>query len=357
VKGRANARHVNQEEDSHMTVSNPSRRTAMVVVGIIALLCALYAAFAGSTLGSTAHAAAKPKVKIAYLSFAVANSYDAPMLAAAKAVAKKDGASLTVFDAKNTPATQLSQLQTLTGSKQYNGIMVQPIFGTGLITAVKAAIKAKIKVVNFDQVMGANYGSDKPQVPGLSGNVIFVPKTIGSKLGTLTVQACKAKHENPCKVGYLFDIKASALDVAIRQGFDAATKGSPVKVVAEGESMFTPSVALSAVQTMLQKAPDMNLLVASDQGLEGAASVVSSSKVTLIGYGASQTGLKDIKAGKWYGDVAQLPASEGRIAAQCLITAVQTGKSCGGQDPVAKLPNAGVVTKANVSKFKGEWLG
>jgi ribose transport system substrate-binding protein len=337
-----------------MTVSLPSRRLMVAVIGILALLVALYAAFAGSN-GSTADAAAKPKVKIAYLSFAVANSYDAPMLAAAKAAAKAAGASITVFDAKNTPATQQQQLETATTSKKFNAIMVQPIFGTGLINDVKKAIKAKIKVVNFDQVMGANYNTDKPQVPGLSGNVIFVPKQIGTKLGTLTVQACKGK--NPCKVGYLFDIKASALDAAIRQGWNGSTAGHNVNVVAEGESFFTPSTALTAVQTMLQKAPDMNVLVASDQGLEGAASVVSNGKVTLVGYGGSATGIKAVKAGKWFGDVAQLPASEGRIGAQCAIKAVQTGKPCGGVDPVSKLPAGGVITKANASKFKGEWPG
>ena len=53
----------------------------------------------------------------------------------------------------------------------------------------------------------------------------------------------------------------------------------------------------------------------------------------------------------------QLPASEGRLAVQCAIKAVKTGKGCGGIDPVDAVPNAGVVTKANVAKFKGEWPG
>ena len=85
--------------------------------------------------------AAKP-VRIAYLSFAVANSYDAPMLAAAKAAAKKGGAKITVFDANNDPKAQFAQLQTAGHVHQYDAIIVQPIFGTGLISAVKQAIKS-----------------------------------------------------------------------------------------------------------------------------------------------------------------------------------------------------------------------
>ena len=98
---------------------------------------------------------AKP-VRVAYLSFAVANSYDAPMLAAAKAVAKAQGAKVTVFDAANDPKKQLAQLQTVATSKQYDAIIVQPIFGPQLIPTIQSAIKAGIKVVNIDQILGTN---------------------------------------------------------------------------------------------------------------------------------------------------------------------------------------------------------
>ena len=42
---------------------------------------------------------------------------------------------------------------------------------------------------------------------------------------------------------------------------------------------------------------------------------------------------------------------------QCVIKAVKTGKGCGGIDVLKDLPNGGVVTKANASKFKAEWPG
>ena len=40
-----------------------------------------------------------------------------------------------------------------------------------------------------------------------------------------------------------------------------------------------------------------------------------------------------------------------------LIKALRNGKSSGGIDPVAGLPNDGVVTKANASQFTAEWPG
>jgi ribose transport system substrate-binding protein len=101
----------------------------------------------------------------------------------------------------------------------------------------------------------------------------------------------------------------------------------------------------------------MNLIVGSDQGIEGAVQAIGKKKVILVGYGGSATGIQGVAAGKWYGDVAQLPASEGRLATEAAIKAVRTGAKAGGVNPVADLPAAGVVTKDNADQFTGEWPG
>ena len=220
---------------------------------------------------ASSSASAAPKaMNIAYLSFAVDNTYDAPMLAAAQAVASTDGATLKVFDANNNPQTQFNQLQTVISSGQYNGIITQPIVSTGLVSLVQQAIAKGIKVVNMDQILGPSLSTDAPQVTGLSANVTFVPTTIGTQLGQQVVAACASKNLNPCKVGYLYDIKASSLDTAIYSGFTAAIKGSPVQVVTNGQSFFTPTIGETATQTMLQAQPGLNVITGSDQGMEGA---------------------------------------------------------------------------------------
>ena len=237
-------------------------------------------------------------MNIAYMSFAVQNSYDAPMLAAAQAVAATDGATLKVFDANNSPQTQYNQLQTVINSGQYNGIITQPIFGTGLTTLVKDAIAKGIKVVNMDQILGPDLSTDQPQVTGLSANVTFVPTEIGTKLGQQVVAACASKNLNPCKIGYLYDIKASSLDEAIYGAFTAAIKGHPVTIATTGQSFFTPTTGLAAVETMLQAQPGLSLIVGSDQGIEGAMTALSTvdkaDHVLLVGYGASAAAVAGI---------------------------------------------------------------
>jgi ribose transport system substrate-binding protein len=298
-------------------------------------------------------------VKIAYLSYAVANSYDEPMLAAAKSVATKAGnVSITVFDANNSQATQLNQLQTAASSQQYNVIIVQPIFGTGLITSVQAAIKSGVKVVNLDQTMGPDLTTAEPQVAGLSGNVVKVPSADGTHMGQLVVMACKAKNLNPCNVGFLGNLAGSSLDVAVRAAFDAAIKADPtVKVVSTGYAQFTSAGGLKATQTMLQADPSINLLVGSDQAIEGATQTVDPKKIVLVGWGGSSTGLKDTASGLWFGTVANVPASEGLIATQCAIDAIREGTNCGGINPALNLPDQGIITQSNVAKFTAQFVG
>jgi len=316
---------------------------------------------ASTSPAAAATAAAGKPMNIAYLSFAVDNSYDAPMLAAAKTAAQILGAKITVFDANNNPQTQYDQLQTVINSGQYNGIITQPIYGTGLISLVQQAIAKGIKVVNMDQILGPKLDTDAPQVAGLSANVTFVPTEIGTKLGQQVVAACASKKLNPCKVGYLYDIKASSLDTAIYGAFTAAIKGSPVRIAATGQSYFTPTTGEQQVQTMLQAQPGLNLIVGSDQGIEGASVALQTAhltgKVLLVGYGASAAAVAGVKSGAWFSDVAQAPATEGKEAVQALVAAIQSGKVSGAIDPVAGFPDGGVVTKADASQFTPEWPG
>ena len=320
------------------------------------------AAGGSSPSGSAASTTNDQPINIAYLSFAVANSYDAPMLAAAQAVAADNNAKVTVFDANNDAKTQFSQFQNAITSGKYQGIITQPILGTGLTSLVSQATAKGIKVVNIDQVMGSDYSTGDVQVPGLSANVIMVPTVIGTKMGQQVVEACASKNLNPCNVGYLYDIKASTLDVAINDAFTAAIKQAPsVKVVAEGQSYFTPAGGLSATQNMMTAQPNLSLIVGSDQGIEGAVEALSAAKKTgqilLVGYGASAAAVAGVADGSWYSDVAQAPASTGRLGMKALITAIRTGQDQGTVDPAADLPNNGIVTKANASQFTAEWPG
>lgn len=297
---------------------------------------------------------------VAYLSFSVQNSYDAPMLAAAEKEARKDNVSLTVFNAKTTPTNQYNQMQTAISSGEFQGIITQPIESTNLVPLVPQAIQHHIAVANMDQELGPKLTTSKPQVKGLAVNVVFVPTQIGKKLGRLVVRACKPF--NPCNVGYMWDIKDSSLDSAIHGAFmKVITTHSNIKIVATGQSYFTPSKGETAAADMLTANPDLNLIVGSDQGMEGSQIAIADAgktgQVILVGYGASAAAVKGIESGAWFASVAQLPASEGKLAVKYLAKSIRTHKTYGGIDPVTKLLHHGIVTKHNAKKFHAQWTG
>jgi ribose transport system substrate-binding protein len=353
--------------------ARPWRLAALV--GAAALLAAACSggattSSAPSAVPSEAAASAAPTselagktLEIAYLSFAVANSYDAPMLAAAQAAAAAGNAKLTVFDANLDPARQTAQLQDATASGKFDGIITQPLFGAGLVDGVEAAIAAGIGVGNIDQILGADQTTADAQVDGLLANVAFVPSTLGRKIGELVVQACEEKAANPCNVGYIYSVKAAALDTTLKQAFDEVTAGKNIVVVGEGESFYTTALGLKASQDLLAAHPDLTLIVGADQAITGAVQAVTAAgvadKVALIGYGGGAIALQGIAAGERYGTVMQMPATEGRLGTEQLIEAIRTGVAAPGMDPLDALPEGGVVTKANVETFLplAEWPG
>jgi ribose transport system substrate-binding protein len=303
-------------------------------------------------------------LEIAYLSFAVANSYDAPMLAAAQAAAAAGNAKLTVFDANLDPAAQAKQLQDATASGKFDGIITQPLFGAGMVAGVKEAIAAGIGVGNIDQILGEDQTTAEAQVEGLLANVAFVPSTLGRKIGELVVQACEAQAADPCNVGYIYSVKAAALDTTLKIAFDEVTATGPtVTVVAEGESFYTTALGLKASQDMLAAHSDLDVIVGADQAITGAVQAVSDAgrtgQVLLVGYGGGAIALQGIASGERFGTVMQMPATEGRLGTEQLIEALRTGTAFPGMDPLDDLPEGGVVSKANVETFLplAEWPG
>jgi ribose transport system substrate-binding protein len=324
---------------------------------------------AGATLVSTtlvglgvAQAASKAKsYKVAYLSYGVANSYDAPMLAAARAVAGADGVKVVVFDSQTSYATQVAQLQNVISSGQYQGVILQPVYGAALVPTVNKAIAKGIKVVNIDQILGTKYTTDQIQVKGLAGNVVFFPSKIGTQLATLAHQACAGK--NPCQIGLVHNYTGYEPDGAITVAFKAyiASK-SKDKIVAEADGLYQAGVALTQVQNMLTAHPGINVIVGADQDCEGAqqALVAANNKnVKLVCYGGSSYGVAQLQShkGPWTADVLQMPATEGQLGMVMLVKALKTGKSQGTKNPVAGLPNNGILTPANSKTFTGEWPG
>jgi ribose transport system substrate-binding protein len=316
------------------------------------------ASAATSTAPSQEASPSPEPLTLAYLSFAVANTYDEPMLAAAQEAAA-GGATIDVFDAANDPAAQTQQLQDAVASGKYDGIITQPIVGAQLAAEVTKAITEGAKVANVDQVLGPDMTTSAAQVEGLQANVVFVPSEIGRKMGELTIQACAQAQADPCEVGYIYAFQGFPLDTAIKTAFDAAiATNASVKLVADqGDGRFNAVDGRTVAQDMLTANEGIDVIVASDQAITGALQAIGTNPVLVVGYGGGKVAVDDVAAGKRFATVMQMPATEGKLATEQLIQAIRTGTPAEGVDPVAALPDAGVVTMANATNFTPEWPG
>jgi ribose transport system substrate-binding protein len=234
--------------------------------------------------------------------------------------------------------------------------------GTALVPLVTQAIAAGIKVVNMDQILGPNLRTDAPQVTGMSGNVVFVPYQSAITSGHLAAEACESLKADPCDVGFLYDVKASELDQAEYSGFLVGLKEDPnASVTNSGQTNFTQAGGLSASEDMLTANSHLDVIWGSDQGAEGAVSAIAQAgktgKVLVIGAGGGSIALADVKSGALFGELFNAPSTEGKVAMQMMAQALTTGKSSGGVNVDAAFPDAGGVTKANVSQFTAQYTG
>ena len=142
---------------------------------------------------------------------------------------------------------------------------------------------------------------------------------------------------NPCNVVYEPGDNTLPAEVVRTGAFNAYLKKHPnIKVLAEQQGQYLAGPGRAAMQNMLEAHPDINVAASSgDQMTAGMAQAVKaagdSGKVKLIGNGASVPGVAAVKAGQWYATVANVPYTEGYLAAEYAIEAAKG-------TPLSKIP-------------------
>ena len=299
--------------------------------------------------------------QVAYLSASSANTFLLASVGEMRRLADENNIELVEFDAQFLADLQTKQLQDVVASGQYDGIILVALNGPGLVPDVEAALDSGLEVVLFNQIVGDDLSTNEPQVDGIAASVLAPPIVTGQRAGRLTVQACAGL--DPCRVVYIFGIRGFPLDEALRQGFDSVVVDQAhIEVVAEGEGQYLgPEGGINAIQDIMQAQPDFDVVVGADQPLQGVELVLTDEgkldNVALIGLGGSSPALDGVRDGRWFATVFYAPASEGRLAMEAMIAALNDGTYTGGIDPNGGFVDEGMVTAANVDQFDPEWDG
>ena len=299
--------------------------------------------------------------QVAYLSASSANTFLLASVGEMRRLADENNIELVEFDAQFLADLQTKQLQDVVASGQYDGIILVALNGPGLVPDVEAALDSGLEVVLFNQIVGDDLSTNEPQVDGIAASVLAPPIVTGQRAGRLTVQACAGL--DPCRVVYIFGIRGFPLDEALRQGFDSVVVDQAhIEVVAEGEGQYLgPEGGINAIQDIMQAQPDFDVIVGADQPLQGVELVLTDEgkldNVALIGLGGSSPALDGVRDGRWFATVFYAPASEGRLAMEAMVAALNDGTYTGGIDPNGGFVDEGMVTAANVDQFDPEWDG
>ncbi|MGB4008441.1 MAG: D-ribose ABC transporter substrate-binding protein, partial [Bacillota bacterium] len=257
----------------------------------------------GSMFASMASAAA-PKIGLAIST--LNNPFFVDLRDGALEEAKKAGLGITVADAQNDPNRQLSQVENFI-QQGVNIILVNPCDSAAIVSAIKAANRAKIPVITVDR--GADGGevichiaSDNVQGGQMAGE--YLAKLIGYKGKVVEIQGIPGA--------------SAARDRG--KGFNEVMKKYPnIKIVARQEAGFDRAKGMTVMENILQAQPDIDgVFCHNDEMALGALRAIEAagrlSAIKIVGFDATDDAIKAVKDGKLVATVAQKPRAMGSMA-------------------------------------------
>jgi inositol transport system substrate-binding protein len=305
------------------------RLLAVVVSFTMALAC----------LAWSSPAAAADK-KYALLMSHMTNAFTMEMAGAVQDKAKELKANLTVFEAGQDVAKQISQIESAV-SQGYAAIMIEPVSVDGVVPAIEAARKAGVVVVTVNQKVAkpeaANCFVGANPVEGGELEMETAAKAIGGK-GT---------------VAFLLGPMGSDAQLGRTKGYENVLKKYPgIKVAYQQTANWRTDEALKLVENWLQTGVKLDAIVANNDGMAmGALKAVEDAKlgdkIKVYGLDATPDALAAVKDGRLAATISQSTTDQGKMGMQTAFDIVTKGAKPKPEVIVAHT----LITKANVAKF------
>jgi ribose transport system substrate-binding protein len=333
-------------------------RRACLRVSLSALATGLllWALAPGAGIAAASH-------RVAFLASSSENGFNQAIWEGIKKRAAELGIEVEIFNGEFNAEKQNNQVEDLVASKKFDGIILEPNDSVGIANALKDAIAANIKVVVTLFPVGPKLDTLEPQIPGLTATVASNPAVGAKVVADQVVKYCEGK--DPCNVIVIVGQKIYPFDnLRYQTELDAFKSHPNIKVVGTVEGGYDPDKTMTGVQNVLQGHKDVQAMIAmGDQMMVGAELAATdagldTSKMLVIGGGASEIGIKAIRDGRWTASIAFFPVTMGEYALQALADAF-AGKQVNpvvDSDKIGPLP--ALVTKAELDAhpdFKGEW--
>lgn len=324
-----------------------------------------------STSGDAGAEATGDKVNLAFFGLAANNTYTQSMYEAAKEQASKMNGDVQFFDGKFDGAVQARQVQDAITSGRFEGFIIMPNDAPSIIPIVKQADQAGIKVAALEYPIGTDPASVEPQLQEVTTQVIEDVIVGAGTVADEVNRACEA-YDDPCKVAMLWGARSLPTDAVKVPVFKKALDPG-IKLVAETDANYLTADGQKATTDILQANPDVNVIVSvgdqmsigAQQAIERAGKSLGNEpgSITVIGYGATDKGVKAIREGKWMSAYALVPIQMGKKVTEVLVDAIRGKEPTEEQRSIVQTeisPIGKLATKETLEdhpEFEGEYTG
>ena len=243
----------------------------------------------------------------------------------AESMAEEMGVEILVVDAQDDAAAQLSSVEDLL-IKQIDVLIVNPVDGNAVVSAITAANDAGVPVITVDR--GAEGGdvvshiaSDNVAGGEMAGD--FIAEQLGEEGKVVELQGIPGT--------------SAARDRG--EGFNKAMdKYSGMEVIARQPAGFDRAEGMTVMENILQGNPEIDAVFAHNDNMalgamEAIAAAGRSDEIMIVGFDAIDDARDAVAEGKMAATVAQKPDLMGEMAVETAIK-VANGEEVDEYTPV-----------------------
>ncbi|MBR0600566.1 sugar ABC transporter substrate-binding protein [Clostridiales bacterium BAD-6] len=301
-------------------------------------MIAVLSGCAGEGTGTTDDESEAP-TKFALFMTHMSNAFTIELSDAVKAQAEELGVELTVNDAGQDVAKQISQIETAV-NQGVDGIIIEPVSVDGIIPAVQMAKEAGVTVVIVNQQI-----SD----PSAADAYVGVSNADGGEM-EMTKAAEDIGGEG--NVAFLLGPMGSDAQIGRSEGYQRVLdKNAGINKVFESTAEWDTAKALSLVENWLQAGKNIKAIVAQNDGMAlGALKAVEDANlqdsIKIYGLDATPDALAAVKEGRLTATVSQSTTAQGTEAMKACY-AIANGETVDSEI----LVDFTLITKDNVDDF------
>lgn len=335
---------------------NHKRHVAATLAGVTAL--GLLGA-CGSD-GNDQDGGGKGDFKIAFLAASSQNGFNRAFWDGIEQRAEELGVDATILDGEFDANVQFTQLQDISSSGQYDGVVVVPNDNVGLAAAIPP--ESGVPVVSVLFPLGSDITALEPQVDGVVATVASDPAVGAASQAEKVVDFCADQSE--CTVAILIGQLRFPFDKMRHDAYVEVLEQHDNIEIVTGEGNYDRDQSMKTMQDLLQAHPDIDAILSNaDQHIFGAALAVEDAGLDLrdmyvIGAGGSTQAIEAVRNGDWDAEYVNFPVSMGAAAVDQLIADL-TGENVESVVDADGLGSVPAIVDQDVlgdnPDFLGEW--